>query len=53
MSFRYENGKAGDNAASITLQPLGSLTSWGQDSAGELYMVFGDDGSVAKLVRAP
>jgi len=50
MSLRYSGETVGSKAEPFTLQPLTSLTSFGQDASGELYMVFGDDGSVAKII---
>ena len=50
MSFRADGGTVTDEVSSTALQPLTGITSFGQDAAGELYLVFGGDGSVAKLV---
>jgi glucose/arabinose dehydrogenase len=48
-SFRYEGGAAEDAGAWGELGRVGSVTSFGVDSAGELYVVTGE-GLVAKLV---
>lgn len=50
-SFRFD----GENATELVewdVGGLGSVLSFGQDSAGELY-ILSDNGSVVKLVRAP
>jgi glucose/arabinose dehydrogenase len=53
MSFRLQDGKATDPVGiPDALNSLGQITSFGQDSAGELYMLT-LDGTVAKLVPAP
>ena len=50
MSFRLVDGQATDPAATFTKAPLSAVTSFGQDAAGELYLLLGNDGSVVKLV---
>ena len=53
MSFRLQNGKASDPVGiPDALASLGQVSSFGQDAAGELY-VLTFDGTVAKLVPAP
>jgi len=50
-SFRLVDGQATEQATWATLGTGGNLTSFGQDAAGELYVVAG--GTVARIVRAP
>ncbi|HZP21295.1 MAG TPA: PQQ-dependent sugar dehydrogenase [Bauldia sp.] len=47
-SFRYRDGKAGDV---VSLGVTDSVTSFGRDAAGELYILTAN-GTVRKLVRA-
>ena len=49
QSFHYQNGVATDKR-SWDLPAVGSITSFGEDAAGELYVVSGN-GSVYKFVR--
>ena len=51
-SFRYENGGAVDQRSWPDLPNVGRITSFGEDSRGELY-VLPHDGSVYKVVPAP
>lgn len=48
-SFRIENGAAVDRFDWPTLRPGGTVTSFGEDAAGELYVVTGE-GGVFKIV---
>ena len=50
MSLRYAKGQASD----ITTTPgsLGTLTSFGQDSTGEIYILTAE-GTVSRLIAAP
>lgn len=52
-ALRYADGRAGDvvDLSAAGLGSLGSINSFGLDSAGELYILLGD-GSVRKIVRA-
>jgi glucose/arabinose dehydrogenase len=53
MSFRLSDGKATDPVTiPDALNSLGQVTSFGQDAAGELYILT-LDGTVVKLVPAP
>lgn len=40
-SFRYVNGKVTENFDWASLQPAGSITSFGEDNDGELYILGG------------
>jgi glucose/arabinose dehydrogenase len=51
-SFRYAEGKATEITDWPTLQPAGSLTSFGEDAAGELY-VLESSGRVSRIVESP
>ena len=48
-SFRLEAGAVADEADWPTLRPGGSIPSFGEDSAGELY-VLASDGRVLKII---
>ena len=48
-SFRYQGGSATELTDWPTLRPGGSITSFGEDAAGELYVVI-QSGSVFKIV---
>jgi glucose/arabinose dehydrogenase len=48
-SFRYQGGKATELTDWPTLRPGGSITSFGEDSAGELYVTV-QSGSVFKFI---
>lgn len=48
-SFRVDGGVAVDRAAWPTLEPGGPITSFGEDAAGELY-VLTEEGGVFKIV---
>ncbi len=50
-SFRWSEGRVTDRRE-WSVGPLGSITSFGEDAAGELY-VTSDDGTVHRLVSAP
>ncbi|MBP8137081.1 MAG: hypothetical protein KAY61_02660, partial [Candidatus Eisenbacteria bacterium] len=50
-SFRWANGRVSERRE-WKLGPLGSITSFGEDAAGELY-VTSDDGSVYRLEAVP
>lgn len=50
-SFRLENGKAVDQHTWPTLAPGGAVPSFGEDSAGELY-VLSADGIAYRVVRS-
>ncbi len=53
MSLRYAQGSAADvRNSGPDLGSLGNVTSFGRDSAGELYTVQ-DDGTIRKIVAAP
>ncbi|MEO6299380.1 MAG: PQQ-dependent sugar dehydrogenase [Paracoccaceae bacterium] len=53
MSLRYQDDEATDvTTAADDLGSLGQVTSFGQDGAGEIYIVT-DDGKIAKLIAAP
>ncbi len=49
-SFRMENGKATDERSWPSLAPGGSIPSFGEDAAGELY-VMSANGSVYRIVK--
>ena len=49
-SFRFQDGAAVDQADWPTLRPGGSISSFGEDAAGELY-VLDAGGSVYRIVR--
>jgi glucose/arabinose dehydrogenase len=51
-SFRYASGTAAELTDWPTLRPGGSVLSFGEDAAGELY-VLSSSGSVFKLVADP
>ena len=51
-SFRYANGAATELTDWPTLRPGGPITSFGEDAAGELYVV-GGAGGVYKVVPDP
>jgi glucose/arabinose dehydrogenase len=51
-SFRYDNGAAIEETDWPTLRPGGSVTSFGEDAAGELY-VLSAVGTVFKMVPEP
>jgi glucose/arabinose dehydrogenase len=51
-SFRYSDGAAIELTEWPTLRPGGQITSFGEDSAGELYVVTGT-GGVHKVVPDP
>lgn len=48
-SFRYQNGQASDGR-SWELGPVGSILSFGEDAAGEMYLLSAN-GSVYRFVR--
>lgn len=48
-SFLFENGRATDVRTHTTLAPGGSVSSFGQDNAGELYVVT-HEGGVYRIV---
>jgi hypothetical protein len=48
-SFRYQNGMATE-ARTYTIGSIGSITSFGQDAAGELYMT-SSNGRVYRIIR--
>jgi hypothetical protein len=48
-SFRYADGGVSDEADWPTLRPGGSVPSFGEDAAGELYVVSAE-GTVWKIV---
>ena len=48
-SFRYQGGEAVDEFQWPTLAPGGSITSFGEDAAGELYLT-SDNGRVVHIV---
>jgi glucose/arabinose dehydrogenase len=50
--FRYEGGRAVDHRQWPTLAPGGPFATFGEDAAGELY-VLARDGRVFKIVPAP
>jgi glucose/arabinose dehydrogenase len=50
MSFRWDGSAARDPVSAKGLHDLTGLTSFGQDGAGEMYLVFGAEGRVEKLV---
>ena len=53
MSLRYQNGQAtAIETSADTFGSLGNVTSFGQDSAGELYILLGD-GTISRLIPAP
>ncbi|HEV8177245.1 MAG TPA: PQQ-dependent sugar dehydrogenase, partial [Gemmatimonadales bacterium] len=51
-SFQYAGGTVTDQASWPTLSPSGSILSFGEDSAGELYVVQAS-GGVFKIVPEP
>jgi hypothetical protein len=51
-SFRYSAGTATELTDWPTLQPGGSITSFGEDSSGELYIISAA-GGVYKVVPDP
>jgi len=51
-SFRFADGKATDRQEWSALSPGGSITSFGQDAAGELY-VLTREGGVYRIVQNP
>jgi glucose/arabinose dehydrogenase len=51
-SFRFADGKATDRQEWSALSPGGSITSFGQDAAGELY-VLTSEGGVYRIVQNP
>jgi glucose/arabinose dehydrogenase len=51
-SFRYANGEAIEGTDWATLRPGGQLTSFGEDAAGELYVISAS-GTVFKVVPDP
>jgi glucose/arabinose dehydrogenase len=51
-SFRYVDGAATEGTDWPTLRPGGPLTSFGEDAAGELYVI-GANGGVFKVVPDP
>ena len=51
-SFRYQAGAVSELTDWPTLRPGGSITSFGEDAAGELY-VMTQEGSLFKVVAAP
>ena len=51
-SFRYANGVAAEGLDWPTLRPGGSVLSFGEDSAGELY-VLSSNGRIFKIVPDP
>jgi glucose/arabinose dehydrogenase len=51
-SFRYQAGAVSELTDWPTLRPGGSITSFGEDAAGELY-VMTQGGSLFKIVAAP
>jgi hypothetical protein len=50
-SFRYRDGQAVDRV-SWTFGGVGTISSFGQDAQGELYMTSFTNGRVYKLVRS-
>jgi glucose/arabinose dehydrogenase len=48
-SFRYANGQAMEHTTWASLETGGGLASFGQDAAGELYIISGS--TVARIVR--
>lgn len=50
MSFRWDGSTARDPVSAAGLHDLTGLTSFGQDGAGEMYLIFGAEGRVEKLV---
>jgi glucose/arabinose dehydrogenase len=51
-SFRYANGQATEVTDWPTLRPASSLTSFGEDAAGELYLLE-SSGRVSRIVAGP
>ncbi len=51
-SFQFSGGAATNQQTWTTLQPLGSVSSFGQDAQGELYIVT-LDGPVYRIVPGP
>jgi glucose/arabinose dehydrogenase len=51
-SFRYQDGKAIEATDWPTLRPGGSITSFGEDAAGELYVLVAG-GAVFKVIPQP
>jgi hypothetical protein len=51
-SIRYADGAAGELTDWPTLRPRGSVTSFGEDGAGELYVLVAE-GGVFKIVPDP
>lgn len=51
-SFRWSGGAATDRQEWTALNPGSALVSFGEDAAGELY-VLGQNGRVARIVAAP
>lgn len=49
-SFRYQNGSATDQRSWPTLSPGGQVTSYGEDAAGELYLLVAG-GTVFRVVE--
>ena len=51
-SFRYVGGVATEKTSWTTLSPGGSITSFGEDAAGELYILEAE-GRVSRIVPEP
>jgi hypothetical protein len=53
-SFRYQNGQATERQEWPDLEPGGSISSFGEDAKGELYIVeYGSSGAVYRVVPKP
>jgi len=51
-SFRFASGRATDHREWPELRPGGSVTSFGQDAAGELYLLT-SEGGIYRIVERP